>query len=97
MADWLEAQFLLNVFMDLNTTRPPGMMGLLLIPWTAVMWYADRLGLDHEAAQNLWLLIRDVDQRYVQEANKKAEARNNTNTPGAGNRKAIPQRTRGSR
>lgn len=74
MADWGQCQMVLQIFFDLSSTRQYGAMGVIYsIPWNQVMYYAEKLGLDHESAVWLWCLIRDIDAVYVREQNGKQQ------------------------
>lgn len=96
MGDWLEAHFYLSAFLRLSTTRQFGAMGgIYSIPWDKVMYYADRLGLDPEAAHNLWLVIQAVDAKYVKDVNKKHEPPKKG--PSGSARNPLPRVTRQAR
>jgi hypothetical protein len=49
--------FFFAAYRDLQTCRTPDGP----IPWTAAMAYADRKGLDPDAAEAIWVVVRKLD------------------------------------
>jgi hypothetical protein len=61
----------LNAWDDLLRCRPMG-MGVGLVPWTAAMQWCDRHGLDEDAAQILWTVVKRIDADDHERRNRPA-------------------------
>lgn len=59
-----------DAFLELNTCRPSG-WGIMPIPWTAIIAYADEHGLLGEQRESLLSIIRQVDQKWLEHLSKK--------------------------
>lgn len=64
--------FYLQSFRDLNTCRQIG-MSLGPIPWTAMIQYADRFGLDEDLIDDFIYIMRIMDEAYIEHSNKKKD------------------------
>lgn len=63
----------LAAWRDLGTCRPIGMAGAGPIPWTAIVTWADRQALDHDATELLVSVLRRLDaDRAEREASRAA-------------------------
>lgn len=69
--------FYFNAFMALSSCRPIGMMEGR-IPWTAAYDYAQRMGLDDEEFEDLWVLVSYMDAEYIRFRQKQAETKQAT-------------------
>jgi hypothetical protein len=56
--------WILAAWGDLNTCRTMGAADLGPIPWTAIVAYADRLGLDWTMGRALAIVVRSMDEAY---------------------------------
>ncbi len=68
----------MRAFFDLSTCRHvDGMGGIGPVPWTAIVSYADRAGLDREAGDLFVEAIRALDRAYLDDERErmKKEAR----------------------
>lgn len=74
-----EDVFYLRAFDELASCRQVG-FSAGPIPWTAIVEYADRLGLDAENAADLVDMIRELDEAWLTEQAKKRQ----TNTAASG-------------
>lgn len=54
-----------DAFMDLSSCRQLGMGGVGPIPWTAMKAYADDFGLDEDAREELYYLMKRMDAAYI--------------------------------
>lgn len=63
-------EFFFKAYMDLTTCRSDGP-----IPWTSIMAYADRLGLDESATEVLNTCIRMMDNAQAEWTHKEAQRR----------------------
>lgn len=59
-----------TAFLELGTTRPVG-FGAALIPWTAIIGYADEIGLVGEQRRDFVEVIRLTDDEFVKMMNAK--------------------------
>lgn len=64
----------MRAFWDLSTCRNNG-FGLGAIPWTAIRDYAGVYQLDEENTEAFCLIIREMDQVYLEWEAEEAEAR----------------------
>lgn len=66
--------FYFGAFLELNTDRYVG-MELGPIPWSSIMEYADRLGLDDEEREDLFHHVRALDDVLMEHRRKKTAPR----------------------
>lgn len=75
-------QFYIRAFWNLGSCRAIG-MSLGPIPWTALVEYGTRAGLDDEAIEIFLEIMRHLDSAYLnyqeEEATKKRQATTRTN------------------
>jgi hypothetical protein len=65
--------FYLHAFFDLTTCRAIG-MDLGPIPWTAIVAYADRAGLDPAGCEAFVAVIRTLDGAYLADERARVQA-----------------------
>lgn len=63
-------------------------MGLTPIPWHAIHYYAQTIGLDDEATSDMIWLVRQMDDAHLKRLGKKAESRPDGKKPVRPRRKA---------
>lgn len=66
--------FYFTSFVTVSSCRPLG-MSEGRIPWTAVWDYGDKMGLDEEEIEDLWMLVSLLDGEYLKLRQKQAENR----------------------
>ena len=66
--------FWIDAFYSLSTCRNSG-MGLGGIPWTAIREYAEYYLLDDSTSENLFIIIKSLDNTYLSWYNKQAEVK----------------------
>lgn len=59
-----DGAWILRAFWDLSSERPIG-FSLGPIPWSSVVRYGARAGLDREASDVLWAHVRALDSAYL--------------------------------
>ena len=72
--EWAGDDWYMRAFADLSTTRG---MGLALgpIPWTAIVAYADRAGLDPECTRALVTIVSAMDRAWLEYHERRAGER----------------------
>lgn len=69
---WLGSELFWGAFWDLTTCRTTG-LSVAPIPWSAMKEYADLLELDDEQTESLFLLVRAMDNAYMDFRARKKE------------------------
>lgn len=62
--------FYINAFYELGTCRTIG-LSIGPIPWNRIVQYADRFKLDEDLINPFVDIIREMDDAYIEEINKK--------------------------
>lgn len=68
-------EFFYGAFLDLNTCRPAG-WGLQAIPWSAIMDYANALGLGDDDRDDLFYFVSALDGAFRDYHEKKISKEN---------------------
>lgn len=68
----------MKAFDDLKTERSIG-MGLGAIPWSKIVQYGDRVGLDGPNTDNFVIIIKAMDTAYLTWHQKESDKKSNRN------------------
>lgn len=80
--DWQLEAFYFDAFFTLSTCRPvPALGGVLPIPWSAVVEYAERLGFDEETTDDFWQIMRVIDAEHCKQVMAKMPKPKSTPPP----------------
>jgi hypothetical protein len=79
---WMGLELFYTAFMDLTTCRPLG-MSEGPIPWTAIVQYCDRNGIEDEQREDMFFHLRSMDTAYLKHRadTSKAEQKKNEVKP----------------
>lgn len=89
-------EFYVQAFDDLKTERSSG-MGMGNIPWSSIVRYADRAGLDESNTDMFVAVIKEMDSAYLRWYEQESErGRRNSKRDGKRAERRVSRRGKGS-
>lgn len=90
---WLGLELYYDAFWELSTCRASG-MAVMPIPWSAMRDYASTFGLDEAQEEDLFYLVRAMDNAYIEhfEKGKKTSPGEGHQSSSKGDFSSLPKR-----